>query len=83
MARKEAKATRIGMPGVERVRTRRMWKTEEKPTITMEANEDSAVIEGCRRHSIDPSILTRLRESYCTFSLDSPDYRWLRGAIRR
>ena len=70
MERKKDKATRKGRSGGETVRTRRRWKAEEKLAIIKEAKESSSVAEVCRKHSIDPSMLTGWRESYETFGLE-------------
>ena len=70
MERKKDKATRKGRSGGETVRTRRRWKAEEKLAIIKEAKENSSIAEVCRKHSIDPSMLTRWRESYETFGLE-------------
>jgi transposase-like protein len=70
MERKKDKAIWKGMSGGETVKTRRRWRAEEKLSIIKEAKEGSSVAEVCRKHSIDPSMLARWRESYEIFGLE-------------
>ncbi len=56
--------------GGETVKTRRRWKAEEKLAILKEVKEGNSLAEISRKYSIDPSMLTRWRESYETFGLE-------------
>ena len=52
------------------MKTRRRWKAEEKLAMIKEVRESNSLAETSRKYSIDPSMLTRWRETYETFGLD-------------
>ncbi len=49
---------------------RRKWKSEEKLAIIKEIMEKGAVVETCRKYSVDPSMYYKWKESYDAFGLE-------------
>jgi len=65
--------------------SRRRWKAEEKLAIIKEIMEKGAVVETCRKHSVDPSMYYKWKESYDTFGLDGlkPRSRRMEPGMRK
>ncbi len=65
--------------------SRRRWKVEEKLAIIKEIMEKGAVVETCRKHSVDPSMYYKWKESYDTFGLDGlkPHSRRMEPGMRK
>jgi putative transposase len=51
---------------------------EEKLAIIKEIKEKGAVVETCRKYSVDPSVYYKWKESYETFGLEGLKSRYRR-----
>ncbi len=60
------------------VPNRRRWQAEEKLAIIKEIQEKGAVVETCRKYSVDPTMYYKWKENYDKFGVDS-----LRSYARR
>ncbi len=60
------------------VSSRRRWQAEEKLAIIKEIQEKGAVVETCRKYSVDPTMYYKWKENYDTFGVDG-----LRSYARR
>ncbi|MBX8636612.1 MAG: transposase [Thermoplasmata archaeon] len=58
--------------------SRRRWQPEEKLAIIKEIQEKGAVVETCRKYTVDPTMYYKWKENYDTFGIDG-----LRSYARR